>query len=302
MTLLAAVALYDMISKPVALRHRGCDRRCRSRGLARLGVGDRRSFGLIGAMVVPATLVFQGGIQETGTAFVALVFAEHCRGRDAPTLVEDAPSRGGRERTAGAGPARGRERSHASIVILAATFWLLYAGPGSRYQLRLGTRPCGSARVVHDRQRGLLRSFRRAAVRRPSRRLVPGDRAVGRGGRLRRSRSCVFRRAREARDVALGPGARRGRRRPGGNVDRLFADLCLGSRGRAPRVARRPRRRRALSSSPLSATSASPSHAAWRSQRARITCSRRSASRRGAPGRPGRASRLRDLREDERSC
>src|SRR6266511_1345571 len=33
------------------------------------------AFGLIGAMVVPATLVFQGGLQEIGTAFVAVVFA-----------------------------------------------------------------------------------------------------------------------------------------------------------------------------------------------------------------------------------
>src|SRR6266508_4521249 len=61
-SLLAAVSLYDMVSKPVALS---------------LAWSEEivAGFGLIGAMIVPATLVFQGGLQEIGTAFVAVVFA-----------------------------------------------------------------------------------------------------------------------------------------------------------------------------------------------------------------------------------
>src|SRR6266540_5310602 len=74
-SLLAAVSLYDMVSKPVALVVAGA--------IASVGVAVSLAwseeivagFGLIGAMVVPATLVFQGGLQEIGTAFVAVVFA-----------------------------------------------------------------------------------------------------------------------------------------------------------------------------------------------------------------------------------
>src|ERR671937_785278 len=74
-TLLAAVSLYDMVSKPVAL--------VTAAAVASIAVAVSllwsteivAGFGLIGAMVVPATLVFQGGLQEIGTAFVAVVFA-----------------------------------------------------------------------------------------------------------------------------------------------------------------------------------------------------------------------------------
>src|SRR5439155_1451112 len=70
-TLLAAVSLYDMVSKPVAL--------VIAAAIASVGVAVSllwsaeivAGFGLIGAMVVPATLVFQGRLQEIGTAFVA---------------------------------------------------------------------------------------------------------------------------------------------------------------------------------------------------------------------------------------
>ena len=70
-TLLAAVSLYDMVSKPVAL--------VVAAAIASVGVtvslawGEEvvAGFGLVGAMIVPATLVFQGGLQEIGTAFVA---------------------------------------------------------------------------------------------------------------------------------------------------------------------------------------------------------------------------------------
>src|SRR5207253_3292736 len=74
-TLLAAVSLYDLISKPVAL--------VAAAAVASVGVAVSLAwsaeivagFGLVGAMIVPATLLFQGGLQEIGTAFVALVFA-----------------------------------------------------------------------------------------------------------------------------------------------------------------------------------------------------------------------------------
>src|SRR5438094_9144359 len=63
-----------MVSKPVAL--------IIAAGIASVGVAVSlaweaevvAAFGLIGAMIVPATLVFQGGLQEIGTAFVAVVF------------------------------------------------------------------------------------------------------------------------------------------------------------------------------------------------------------------------------------
>src|ERR671922_802317 len=74
-TLLAAVSLYDMVSKPVAL--------VTAAAVASIAVAVSLAwtaeivagFGLIGAMVVPATLVLQGGLREIGTAFVAVVFA-----------------------------------------------------------------------------------------------------------------------------------------------------------------------------------------------------------------------------------
>jgi hypothetical protein len=73
--LLAAVSLYDLVSKPVAL--------VLAAVIASIAVAVSlvwesevvAGFGLIGAMIVPATLVFQGGLREIGTAFVAVVFA-----------------------------------------------------------------------------------------------------------------------------------------------------------------------------------------------------------------------------------
>jgi uncharacterized membrane protein len=144
MTLLAAVALYDMISKPVAL--------VIAAAIAAVGVAVSlvweselvAAFGLIGALVVPATLVFQGGLQETGTAFVALVFAgaavvavrERWWRMLQVAAVVSAPQALAQIADAG--------DPHASIVILAATFWLLYAGAGLAYQLRLGQALAGS--------------------------------------------------------------------------------------------------------------------------------------------------------------
>jgi uncharacterized membrane protein len=137
-TLLAAVSLYDMISKPVAL--------VLAAVIASVAVSVSllweaevvAGFGLVGAMIVPATLAFQGGLREIGTAFVAVVFAGATvvavRRRwwillqvSALVSVPQALAQ-----TAGA------DSPHASIVILATAFWLLYLAAGLAFQFRLG--------------------------------------------------------------------------------------------------------------------------------------------------------------------
>jgi uncharacterized membrane protein len=137
-TLLAAVSLYDLISKPVALVAAGA--------IAALGVTVSvawaeeivAAFGLIGAMIVPATLVFLGGLQEIGTAFVAVVFAGAAlvavRERwwkllQAAALVS-VPQAIAQIAQANA--------PHAGIVVLAAAFWLLCVVAGVAFQLRTG--------------------------------------------------------------------------------------------------------------------------------------------------------------------
>ena len=137
-TLLAAVSLYDLISKPVALVAAGA---IASVGLAvSLAWSEElvAGFGLVGAMLVPATLVFQGGLQEIGTAFVAIVFAAAVvvavrerwwRMLQASALVSVPQAL---TQIAQAGTA------HAGIVTLAAAFWLLYLAAGLAFQLRVG--------------------------------------------------------------------------------------------------------------------------------------------------------------------
>jgi uncharacterized membrane protein len=138
-TLLAAVSLYELISKPAALVAAGV--------IASVGVAVSLAwseeivagFGLVGAMIVPATLVFQGGLQQIGTAFVAIVFAGAAvvavRERwwkllQAAALVSVPQAL-----------AQIAEASvpHAGIVALAPAFWLLYLAAGLAFQLRLGT-------------------------------------------------------------------------------------------------------------------------------------------------------------------
>jgi predicted membrane protein DUF2339 len=137
-TLLAATSLYDLLSKPAAL--------AAAAAIAGAGVAISLAwtseivagFGLIGAMLVPATLVFQGGLQQIGTAFVAVVFAAAAvvavrmrwwRMLQAAALVSapqalaqmaDAPAPDG------------------EIVALAIVFWLLFLAAGIAFQLRLG--------------------------------------------------------------------------------------------------------------------------------------------------------------------
>ena len=137
-TLLAAVSLYDLISKPVALVVAGA--------IASVGVAVSLAwseeivagFGLIGAMVVPATLVFQGGLQQVGTAFVAIVFAGAAvvavRERWW-TMLQLAALVSVPQALAQVGQA---DTTTAGLVTLAAAFWLLYLGAGVAFQLRLG--------------------------------------------------------------------------------------------------------------------------------------------------------------------
>src|SRR6266540_1241461 len=137
-TLLAAVSLYDMVSKPVAL--------VIATAIATVGVAVSlawsaeivAAFGLIGAMVVPATLVFQGGLQEVGTAFVAIVFAGAAvvavRERWW-TMLQLAALVSVPQALAQVAQA---DTTDTGIVTLAAAFWLLYLGAGVAFQLRLG--------------------------------------------------------------------------------------------------------------------------------------------------------------------
>jgi uncharacterized membrane protein len=137
-TLLAAVSLYDLVSKPVAL--------VIAAAIAAVGVTVSllweaeivAGFGLVGAMIVPATLVFQGGLRELGTAFVAVVFAGAAvvavRQRwwvllqvSAVVSVPQALAQ-----------IADADAPHASIVTLAVVFWLLYFVSGIAFQFRLG--------------------------------------------------------------------------------------------------------------------------------------------------------------------
>src|SRR5205823_8975855 len=125
-TLLAAVSLYDMVSKPVAL--------IIAAALGAIGVAVSlaweaevvAAFGLIGAMIVPATLVFQGGLQEIGTAFVAVVFAGTTvvavRQRWW-TMLQIAALVSVPQALA---QAHAASTPHLGIVTLTAVFWLLY--------------------------------------------------------------------------------------------------------------------------------------------------------------------------------
>src|SRR5438094_4016807 len=127
-----------MVSKPVAL--------IIAAGIAAIGVAVSlaweaevvAAFGLIGAMIVPATLVFQGGLQEIGTAFVALVFAGAAvvavRQRWW-TMLQIAALVSAPQALVQANDAAA---PHGGIVTLIAVFWLLYLAAAVAFQLRLG--------------------------------------------------------------------------------------------------------------------------------------------------------------------
>src|SRR5256885_4134684 len=138
-TLLAAVSLYDLVSKPVALLAAAA---VASVGLAvSLAWSEEvvAAFGLIGAMLVPATLVLEGGLQEIGTAFVAIVFAAAMvvavRERWW-TMLQLAALVSVPQALAQVAQV---SAPHAGIVTLASAFWLLYLGAGVAFQLRVGS-------------------------------------------------------------------------------------------------------------------------------------------------------------------
>lgn len=137
-TLLAAVSLYDLISKPVAL--------VIAAAIAAVGATVSllweaevvAGFGLVGAMIVPATLVLQGGLQELGTAFVAVVFA----GATAVAvrqrwwiLLQVSALVSVPQALAQIAAA---DAPHASIVTLAIVFWVLYLAAALSFHFRLG--------------------------------------------------------------------------------------------------------------------------------------------------------------------
>jgi uncharacterized membrane protein len=137
-TLLAAVSLYDMVSKPVALVLAAVIATVAVAVSLRWEEEVVAGFGLIGAMIVPATLIFQGGLREVGTAFVAVVFAGAAivavrQGwwillqLSALVSVPQALAQ-----------AAAADSPHTSIVTLAVVFSLLYLAAGLAFQFRLG--------------------------------------------------------------------------------------------------------------------------------------------------------------------
>jgi uncharacterized membrane protein len=95
-------------------------------------------FGLIGGMIVPATLFFQGGVEEIGTAFVALVFAG--------TTVVAVRERWWKMLQVGAVVSvpqalvqfADADAPGLGIVALATVFWLLYVAAALAFHFRVG--------------------------------------------------------------------------------------------------------------------------------------------------------------------
>ena len=137
-TLLAATALYDLVPKPVALVLASL--------IAGAGVAVSiawsaqilAAIGLVGAMVVPALVAFDGGVTRIGTAFVALVLAATAivgvrmrwRGLLVAGAIVSAP-----QIAALIGKTDGAPWT---VVVLAGAFWLLYWGIGVAEQVVRG--------------------------------------------------------------------------------------------------------------------------------------------------------------------
>ena len=137
-TLLAATALYDLVPKPLALVLAGL--------IAAAGVAVSiawsaqilAAIGLVGATVVPAIVVFDGGLSRVGTAFVALVLAATgvvgVRMRWRGLLVAGAIASGPQIVVLIADT----EGLPWTVVVLAAAFWFLYWGIGVAEQIARG--------------------------------------------------------------------------------------------------------------------------------------------------------------------
>ena len=136
-TLLAAASIYDMVSKPVAL--------VLAATIAAVGLTTSlywesqtvAALGLVGAMVVPGMLVFQGGLTVVGTGFVAIVLAAAAAvavGRRGHALLAVA---GGLSALEAMGLFADKDFGW-SLVVLAAIFWALYLATGIAAQLEDG--------------------------------------------------------------------------------------------------------------------------------------------------------------------
>jgi hypothetical protein len=126
-----------MVSKPVAL--------VLAAAIAAVGLVTSLAWssqivaglGLMGAMVVPGMLVFQGGLSVVGTAFVAIVFAATAVvavGRRWHPLLA---AGGGLSAIQAMGLFADRDFAW-SLVVLAAVFWALYLATGITAQLTEG--------------------------------------------------------------------------------------------------------------------------------------------------------------------
>ena len=134
-TLLAAAALYDLVPAPLALAI--------AAAIAALGVWTAlewdsetvAAFGLIGAMLVPATMIFQGGVTTIGTAFVAaaLIAAGFVALRRRWDGLLIAASIVGAPQIALL--ALGHNARPGAVLPVAAVFWLTYLALGIFRQL-----------------------------------------------------------------------------------------------------------------------------------------------------------------------
>jgi uncharacterized membrane protein len=139
-TLLAATALYDFLPQAVALLV--------AAGIAAVGLAlalaweseTLAGIGLVGAMIVPATLVFEGGLTTIGTAFAAVVFAaaavvsirEDWRGLLAVAVAASLLQIVGLA-------AYADSVLSWPVIAVAAALWLLYLATGVAWQLYRGT-------------------------------------------------------------------------------------------------------------------------------------------------------------------
>ncbi len=138
-TLLAAAVLYDLLPALVAL---AC-----AAGIAAVGAStalrwDAESLaglGLIGAMLVPAAVVLQGGVTPLGTGFVAVVFAAAAyvaiERRWLVLLVLGIVA--GLPQVALL-VAQDTATGSAAVAAVATAFWLLYLATATRWHARLG--------------------------------------------------------------------------------------------------------------------------------------------------------------------
>src|SRR5262249_47595891 len=138
-TLLAATSLYDLVPKPLALVLAGL---IASAGVAVSIAWSAQilaAIGLVGAMVVPALVAFDGGLTRIGTAFVALVLAAtgvvgvrmRWRGLLVAAAIVSFPQI--------AGLIGDTDGAPWAVVALAAVFWLLYWAIGVAEQIARGT-------------------------------------------------------------------------------------------------------------------------------------------------------------------